>query len=212
MIPKNGSSQYSLKYDSKGNYTGTYSYSLSNIFQLELINIESFRNGNKDEYFSNKFSDEYVDNNNLHIRFGGKFLLFSPQKNDILWTSIRTSAGRNESSNKGYILSELINTFRINNWLAANLSSKYFLSGAEQFGAIGTSMYINVFDNLQIIPEINYSLNKDLKSNHTISIRYSLNENKSIDIYKSNALSTQDLGQLLRSKENRVGIKFNLLY
>jgi len=212
LIPKNGSSQYSLNYDSKGNYFGTYGYSLSNIFQLELINIGSFKNRNQIKYFSNKFNNTYLDSNNFHIRLGGKFLLFSPQKNDILWTSIRTSVGRNENTNQGYILSELINTYRINNWLAANLSSKYFLSGVEKFGAIGTSMYINVFDNIQIIPEMNYSLDKDLKSNNTISIRYSVNEDKSIDLYLSNSVGTQDLGQLLKAKDNTIGLKLNLIY
>ena len=212
LIPKNGSHQYSLNYDSKGNYFGTYSYSLSNIFQLELINIGKFRNENQIKYFSDNFNNTYLDSNNFHIRLGGKLLLFSPQKNDILWSSIRTSVGRNESSNQGYILSELINTYKINNWLVANLSSKYFLSGVENFGAIGASMYINVTDNIQIIPEMNYSLDKDLKANNTISIRYSLNENKSFDLYLSNAVGTQDLGQLLKAKDNKIGFKLNLLY
>ena len=212
LIPKNGSGQYSLNYDSKGNYFGTYSYSLSNIFQLELINIGKFRNENQIKYFSDTFNNTYLDSNNFHIRLGGKLLLFSPQKNDILWSSIRASVGRNESSNQGYILSELINTYRINNWLAANLSSKYFLSGEEKFGAIGASMYFNVTDNIQIIPEMNYSFDKDLKSNNTISVRYSLNENKSFDLYLSNAVGTQDLGQLLKAKENKIGFKLNLLY
>ena len=212
LIPKSGSSQYSLNYDSKGNYFGSYSYSLSNIFQLELINLGRFRNENQLMYFSDNFNNTYLDNNNFHFRLGGKLLLFSPQKNDILWSSIRTSVGRNESSNQGYILSELINTYRINNWLAANLSSKYFLSGVEKFGAIGASMYINVTDNIQIIPEMNYTLDKDLKSNNTISIRYSLNENKSFDLYLSNAVGTQDLGQLLKGKDNKIGFKLNLIY
>ena len=112
----------------------------------------------------------------------------------------------------GYIFSELINTYKINNWIAANLSSKYFLSGLENFGAIGGSVYVSLSDNLQIIPEINYALDKNFKSNNTISIRYSLNENKSIDLYLSNAMGTQDLGQLLRAKNNRIGLKINLLY
>ena len=73
-------------------------------------------------------------------------------------------------------------------------------------------MYINVTDNIQIIPEMNYSLDKDLKSNNTISIRYSLNENKSIDLYLSNSVGTQDLGQLLKAKDNKIGFKLNLLY
>ena len=73
-------------------------------------------------------------------------------------------------------------------------------------------MYINVTDNIQIIPEMNYSLDKDLKSNNTISIRYSLNEDKSFDLYLSNAVGTQDLGQLLKAKDNKIGFKLNLLY
>ena len=73
-------------------------------------------------------------------------------------------------------------------------------------------MYLNLTDNLQIIPEINYLLDKEKKSNNTISIRYSFSENKSIDLYSSNALSTQDLGQLLKSTDNKFGIKLNLFY
>ena len=212
LIPKNGTSQLNLNIDSKGNYFTSYGYSLSNIFQLELLNIGSINKAKNNIHISKQFTDTFLDENNFDIRIGGKFLLFSPQKNDILWTSFRTSVGRNESTNQGYILSELINTYRINNWIAANLSSKYFISGIQKFGGFGTSMYLNMSDNLQIIPEINYLFDKNLKSNYTFSIRYSINEKKSIDLYTSNAIGTKDLGQLLRSEENRVGIKFNWLY
>ena len=105
-----------------------------------------------------------------------------------------------------------MNTYRINNWLAANLNAKYFYSGIEKFGGFGASMYFNVTDNLQIIPEINFLLDKNMQSNNTIAIRYSFSENKSIDLYSSNALNTQDLGQLLKSKDNKFGIKLNLFY
>ena len=111
-----------------------------------------------------------------------------------------------------YIFSEFINTYRINNWLAANFSAKYFFSGIEKFGGFGTSMYLNLTDNLQIIPEINYLLDENIQSNNTIAIRYSISENKSIDLYTSNALNTQDLGRLLRSKDRKFGFKLNLFY
>ena len=130
----------------------------------------------------------------------------------MFWTSLRTSVGRNENSNQGYIYSELINTYRNNKWLATNISAKYFSSGIGNLAAIGTSFYLNLSDNLQIIPEINYLLDKNLKSNNSISIRYYLNKNKSIDLYTSNAVGTNDLGQLLRSKDQRFGIRLNLLY
>ena len=212
LIPSGQKNLFSINTDSKGNYFGTYGYSLSNIFQLEILNLGSIYNAKSNIHKAKNFTNAYLDKDNFNIRVGGKFLLFSPQKNDILWTSFRTSLGRNESSDQGYILTELINTYRINHWLAANLSSKYFLSGFQKFGGIGASMYLNVSDKLQIIPEINYLSDKNLNSNYTLSIRYSLNESKSIDFYASNALGTQDLGQILRSKDNRLGIKLNFLY
>ncbi len=212
LTPSNGTSQYGINYDLNSNYHIFYNYSLSNIFQLELINLGAINNASDNLYINEKFTNTYLDKDNFNIRFGGKFLLFSPQKEDPLWTSLRTSVGRNESTNQGYIFSELINTYRVNNWLAANLSAKYLYSGIEKFGGFGASMYFNVTDNLQIIPEINYLLDKNMQSNNTIAIRYSFSENKSIDLYSSNALNTQDLGQFLRSKDHKFGIKLNLMY
>ena len=212
LIPKNGASQFGINFDSKGNYFASYGYSLSDIFQLELVNVGSIHNEKNNVHINKNFTDSYLDENNFNARIAGKFLLFSSQKKDALWTSIRTSFGRNESTNQGYMISELINTFRINNWLASNLSTKYFLGGSQKFGVIGASMYLNLSDKLQLIPEINYLFDKNLKYNSTISIRYSINEKKSIDLYTSNAIGSQDLGQVLRSKYNRVGIKFNLIY
>ena len=212
LIQKNGINQITTNIDSKGNYFASYGYSLSNIFQIELINLGTTNNSKDNIHINRNFNNLYLDENNLNLRIGGKFLLFSPQKNDALWTSFRTSLGRNESTNQGYIFSELINTYRINSWLASNLSGKYFLSGPQKFAAIGSSFYLNISDKIQIIPETNILLSKNLRSNYTISIRYGLNENKSIDLYSSNALGIADLSQILVSKENRVGIKLNLLY
>ena len=69
---------------------GFYGYSLSNIFQVELqisvvfgLNFE----GNKD---SNLYST-YLSDNNFNFRLGGKLLIFSPQKNDLYWVSLRSS-------------------------------------------------------------------------------------------------------------------------
>ena len=118
----------------------TYSYSLSNIFQLEFINTDSFKNVNQNNYFSSSINNTYLNINNFNIRLGGKFLLFAKQKDDKVWTAFKISAERNESTNQGYIFSELINTFRINYWIAANLSSKFFLSGLDNFSEIGSSL------------------------------------------------------------------------
>ena len=153
-----------------------------------------------------------MNENTFNYRFGGKLLILSPQKNDTFWMTLRTSLGRNEGSNhQGYMFSELINTFRVNNWLAFNISPKYFFSGVESFGGIGFSSYINLLDNLMLIPEINTSIKNDSDLNSTLALRYSFSPEKSIDLYYSNALGVQDIGQLLKDKEYRLGIKLNFL-
>ena len=71
---------------------------------------------------------------------------------------------------------------------------------------------INLLDNLQFIPEINTSLENDSDFNSSLGLRYSFQPGKSIDLYYSNSLGIQGLGQLLEDKEYRMGIKLNFLY
>ncbi len=211
LMPRGGSSLINFNYDNKGNLFGSYGYSLSNIFKLELVNIGSFNDvklsGDKN---SNLYST-YLDDSNLNFRLGGKLLIFSPQKNDFYWMSLRSSVGRNNDTNQGYLFTEFINTFRLNNWLVFNISPKYLFSGIESFGGIGFSSYINLSDNLMIIPEINTSIKNDSEINSTLALRYSFSAEKSLDLYYSNALGVQDIGQLLKDKEYRIGIKLNFL-
>ena len=211
LIPKNGTQQINVSFDSNGNYHGSYYYSLSNIFQLELLNVSRINKVNN-EYLNQNFTNKYVDKHNFNLRLGGKLLLFSPQKDDILWTSFRTSLGRNESTNQGYIFSELINTLRVNNFLAANISSKYFLTNRDKFSSIGSSLYINLTDNFQLIPEANFPISKKLKANNSISLRYKPNNKKSIDFYVSNALGLKDLNSTLKDNNYKYGLKINLFY
>ena len=207
LIPKAGTSQINLNYDSKGNLFGFYGYSLSNIFQLEFLNIGHFNDNNISSLYST-----YLSENNLNYRLGGKLLIFSPQKDDLFWMALRTSVGRNDDTNQGYLFSELINTFRLNDRVAFNLSPKYFFSGVESFGGVGVSSYINLLDNLQLIPEINNSFKNKSDFNSSLALRYSFQPGKSFDFYYSNAVGIQDIGQLLEDKEYRFGFKLNFLY
>ena len=86
---------------------------------------------------------------------------------------------------------------------------KYFFSGSESFGGINSN--INLLKNVQFIPEINTSL-KNSDFNSTYVFRYSYAQNKSVDLYYSNAAGVQDIGQLLQNKDYRFGIKLNFLY
>ena len=211
LMPRVGTSQINFNYDNKGNLFGSYGYSLSNIFKLELLDIGSFNEVKLSGDINSNLYSTYLDESNLSFRLGGKLLIFSPQKNDLYWMSLRSSVGRNNDNNQGYLFSELINTIRVNNWLAFNISPKYFLSGVESFGGIGFSSYINLLDNLMLIPEINTSIKNDSDLNSTLALRYSFSPEKSLDLYYSNAVGVQDIGQLLKDKEYRLGIKLNFL-
>ena len=211
LIQDSGKSQVMLNYDTSGNTFFSYKYSLSNIFQLELVNVGQFNDINSFNNKNTELRNTYINNNNLNYRLGGKLMIFSPQKNDGFWSSLRTSFGRNDNTNQGYLYSEFINTIRLNSWLASNISPKYFFSGVDSFGAIGISKYINLGDKILIIPEINIQLSKESESNNTISFRYSFSPSRSIDVYYSDAIGIQDLGQNLKGK-NKIGIKLNLNY
>ncbi len=212
LVPRAGVSQIKFNYDSGGNLFGYYGYSLSNIFQLELLNIGSFNDLNFEGSKNSKLHSTYLGESNFNYRFGGKLLLFSPQKDDLYWLTFRSSVGRNDDTNQGYLFTEFINTFRLNNWLALNISPKYFFSGVESFGGIGFSSYMSLSDNLMIIPEINTSIKNDSDFNTTLALRYSLSPEKSLDLYYSNAAGVQDIGQILKNKEYRFGINLNILY
>tara|TARA_Y100001933_G_scaffold250715_1_gene287352 strand:+ start:997 stop:2913 length:1917 start_codon:yes stop_codon:yes gene_type:complete len=212
LIPKYGTSQFSINYDSKGNWFGSYGYSLSNIFQLELLNIGSFGDINLVSDKNKALSNNYLNDNNLNYRLGGKFLILSPQKDDPLWLALRTSLGRNHDTNQGYLFSELINTFRFNDWLALNISPKYLISGSQSYAGIGMSSYVSLFDNLMFIPEINNSFINSSDFNSSFALRYSYKPWSSFDLYYSNSAGIQDIGQMFEEKEFRYGIKFNFQY
>ena len=212
LMPKAGTSQIKFNYDNGGNLFGSYGYSLSNIFQVELLNIGRFDGLNFGGDKNSNLYSTYLSDNNFNFRLGGKLLIFSPQKNDLYWVSLRSSVGRNNDTNQGYLFSEFINTFRVNNWLAFNVSPKYFFSGVESFGGIGLSSYINLFDNLMLISEINTSMKNNSDLNSTLALRYSFTPEKSLDLYYSDAAGVQDIGQILKNEGYRFGINLNFLY
>ena len=212
LFPERGISQVSFNYDETGNLFAFYGYSLSNIFQIEL-RTGSLNDVNLVNNDNSNFQGTYLNEDTFNYRFGGKLLILSPQKGDSFWMALRTSLGRNAGANRqGYLFSELINTFRINDWLALNLSPKYFYSGLESFGGLGLSSYINLSDNLQFIPEINSSFRENSDINSSLALRYSYASGKSVDLYYSNAVGIHGIGQLFEEKDYRFGIKFNFLY
>ena len=117
---------------------------MSNIFQLEVINISSVKDVNLEGNKQTDLYSTYLSENNLNFRLGGKLLIFSPQKGDLFWLGLRTSVGRNDDTNQGYLFSDLISTFRFNDRVAFNVNPKYFYSEVESFGGLVFSSYINL--------------------------------------------------------------------
>ena len=211
LLPKSGESQIELNYDSMGNLFTTYKYSLSNIFQLEILNIGSFKDVNAPPNKDKNIRETYIGEDYFNYRLGGKFLIFSPQKDDIIWLSTRVSLGRNNKTKQGYVFSELIGSYRLNEWIMVNINPKYFFSGVNNLAGMGFSSNLTLLDNLQLIPELNTNFMRD-ETNYTLALRYIYSSRGSVDFYVSNALGIQDVGQMLKADSNRYGIKLNFIY
>ena len=212
LIPIRGKSQVGLNFDSFGNIFGSYKYSLSNLFQLEIINLGSYEEINYNSNKNKEIRDTYLDQQNLNYRIGGKLMLLSPQKNDPFWLSSRISLGRNDSTKQGYLFSELISTFKFDNWLKFNINPKYLFSGVDNISALGVSFNVNLLKSLSVISEANIGLSDNSESNNTFAFRYSYSPNKSLDLYATNSVGLADIGQMLKSDEYKFGIKLNFIF
>ena len=212
LIPIRGKSQVGLNYDSNGNIFGSYKYSLSNLFQLEIINVGSYKKTNYNSNKNTEIRNTYLDKENLNYRIGGKLLLFSPQKNDPLWLSSRISLGRNDSTKQGYLFSELISTLKFNKKLTFNISPKYLFSGTDNIGALGISSNLNLLKSFSVITEANIGISDNSESNNTFAFRYYYSPDKSLDLYATNAEGLSDIGQMLKSDDYKFGIKLNFIF
>ncbi len=211
LIPKRGKSQLSFNYDYSGSLFSSYKYSLSNIFQLQLISgtYKGINYGSKKNF---DLRDTYLNKYNFNYRVGGKILFLSPQKNNLFWLSSRVTLGRDLDSRQGYAFLDLISTFEINDRLALSISPKYFFSGVDNLAAFGISTSINLSKKLLFIAETNMGIDENSENNLTFSLRHLQNKNRTIDFYVSNAVGIEDLGQLLRSDNYKFGTKISFIF
>jgi len=212
IIPRRGLNHFNIDYDSSGNFFSSYSYSLSNIFQLQLINAGTFEQTNETLNKVSNLTNTFLNDHNLNYRVGGKLLIFSPEKNDLIWLSSKVSFGRDLHSRQGYIFADLTSTFKFRNWLTFNVSPKYVFSGVGNLGSIGFSKNIKLSNVLQLNAETNIGITKDSSNNATFSLRYVFSPKKSIDFYTTNSVGFQDIGTMLSKKDNKLGIRLNYLF
>ena len=212
LIPLRGQSQVSLHYDNEKNLFGSYKYSLSNLFQLELISFGSYKDINYNSTKNSEIRKTFLDQDNLNYRIGGKLLLLSPQKDDPFWLSSRISLGRNDSTRQGYIFSDLTSTLKLTDWWTFNISPKYLFSGIDNLGSVGISSNVNFLNNFNFISEANIGLTDNSETNSTFALRYSYDSRKSLDFYLTNAVGLIDVGQMLKSDDYKFGVKLNFIF
>ncbi|KGG16311.1 MULTISPECIES: hypothetical protein [unclassified Prochlorococcus] len=212
FIPQQGRSHLSANIDSKGNSFGFLGYSLSNAFQLEILNFGSFNDVHQDSSKSANIINTFMSSNNFNTRVGGKFVLASPLRNKPFWLTGRISLGRNQQSKQGYSYYELINTWEVSDNLAININPKTAQSSLSTITSLGLSMNLQISEKIQLIPETNIILSGATESNATLAIRRLMSDRLYFDIYMSSAIGLQDFGQVLGDHELKAGMKVNYIY
>ena len=212
LTPANGTKQFGLNVDSRGNVFGFGGVSVSNDFQFQVAAGQF--NGISPQ---NNFISTYEGSGNRNLRFGGKAMVMRPTKGLPIWTGGRISVGRNyqASSYQGYLFFESMNTWEATPWLAFTLNPKLAYSGLGTPWGVGIGANIQLGQSFQLIPEIN-AVATDLGgtngTNGSLNLRWLANQKTTVDLYVSNAAGLLDMGQLLGNNQVRVGTKLMLSF
>ena len=176
---------------------------ISRNFNFEISTGKSNLKSNKENYYSNTYIGSYLQN----LRFGGKVLLI--KQNDYLpFTSgIRMTFGRALGDTwPGYLFLENINTIKLFEKFRLNITPKIAWTSSGSPFALGSSLIFDINKKYSIILERNTAL-KNAESNLTSAFRISENPNKFFDLYVTNALNFNDIGELINAKKTYYGFK-----
>ncbi|WP_269623280.1 hypothetical protein [Prochlorococcus marinus] len=212
LVPPRGSTILSSNIDNYSNFFIKLGHSLSNAFQLEVLNLGSFSNVENRNGANKRFANSFMGSENFNTRIGGKFVLLSPLRGSNSWLSTRISVGRNQESKQGYMFYELINTYDINKSLAINYNPKIAWSGYGALSSFGVSTNLQLAEKYQFISELNLAILDSSETNYTFALRRLFNDYFNLDLYISSAEGIQDIGQFFKSKKLRTGFKLNIIY
>ena len=59
---------------------------------------------------------------------------------------------------------------------------------------------------------MNFNFRDSKDNNNSLILKYLINEKKSMDFFVTSAMGIQDMSQLIKSKDNKIGIRLNLLF
>ena len=111
----------------------------------------------------------------------------------------------------GYLFIENVNTRKLSKRIKFNLTPKIAWTASGNPSAIGSSLIFEIFDNYSFILERNTAI-KDAQSNFTSALRVSNNENRYLDLYLTNAVNFNDIGELINAKEIAYGLKMGIKF
>ena len=191
--------------NNNGSWASKIIWGVSNRFDFDFSVSSIGQNSHSDKPFDRK----YHDLDKLFVRAGGKAVFLSQGNGDLITTAARLSAGRLRGN--GWLFTELINTYNINDNLSLNLNPKFSFSGIASPAGIGTSLNWQILQDISLIPEYNFSL-KESTNNWTIALRFSKFKNINFDIFTTNSLNFIDTGQLQRSDSNSYGINVGFMF
>ncbi len=186
----------------------TITAGISRNFNFEISTGRS----NKKPNTKSNFYNSYIGSNQQHLRFGGKAILIKQNKKFPITSGVRMSFGRFLGDSwPGYLFIENVNTRKLSKRIKFNLTPKIAWTASGNPSAIGSSLIFEIFDNYSFILERNTAI-KHAQSNFTSALRVSNNENRYLDLYLTNAVNFNDIGELINAKEIAYGLKMGIKF
>ena len=204
LVPPDDSSELWANADESGNVNGFVGYSLSNIFQLQVIGGLS-----NDVPQTTPQARLFANDGARNLRIGGKAVFFSPLRGAPFWGGGRITLGRNldlaNTTGQGYVFAETMATWEATQRLALSINPKIAQVGSGNLWGVGLSSNIQLAPRWELVPECNVVVNNLAQSNGTLGLRWHATDNMAIEAYGSTAASIVDIGQLLSAKRVRWG-------
>lgn len=204
LVPPDESSELWANADESGNVNGFVGYSLSNIFQLQVIGGLS-----NDVPQTTPQARLFANDGARNLRIGGKAVFFSPLRGAPFWGGGRITVGRNfdlvNTSGQGYLFAETMFTWEASQHMALNLNPKLAWSGAGNLWGLGLSTNVQLFPGWELVPEGNVVINQLEQSNGTLGLRWHATDSLALEAYGSTAASLLDIGQLINAEQVRWG-------
>lgn len=178
---------------------------LSESFNFEITNETIYKHMEKKK----KIIDRYIKPGTNSIRGGGTANLLNIDNGDKINLSLRLTYGRAMSKTRpGYLFSELINDWIINDNNSINFSPKIAWTGTKNLIGVGTSYNWKLSPNFEIIPKYNIGITNS-HNNYNIMLKTKIKKYLEIDSYLSNTISQNDIGQLIKSSSPVFGLNLN---